>query len=70
MSPTQFSSMCLQEALSTVEECGVFLSEEFPYLATSPDDVISIDNKTFGVSALLSTTKTLLKWPAGIVFSV
>ena len=34
---------------STVEECGVFLSEEFPYLATSPDGVICIDNKRFGV---------------------
>ena len=33
---------------STVEECGVFLSEEFPHLATSPDGVISIDNERFG----------------------
>ena len=58
---------------STVEECGVFLSEEFPYLATSPDGVISIDNERFGVievKCLLSTEKTLLKRPARIVLSV
>ena len=34
---------------STIEECELFLSEEFPYLATSPDGVISIDNERFGV---------------------
>ena len=34
---------------SLVEECEVFLSEEFPYLATSPDGVITIDNERFGV---------------------
>lgn len=33
----------------TVKECGVFLSKEFPYLATSPDGVISIDSERFGV---------------------
>ena len=34
---------------STVEECGVFISEEFLYLVTSPDGVISIDNERSGV---------------------
>ena len=34
---------------STVGECGVFLSVEFPYLATSPDGVFYIDNERFGV---------------------
>jgi len=34
---------------SPVEECGVFLSEEFPYLAKSPNGVITIDNERFGM---------------------
>ena len=34
---------------STVEECGIFLSEEFPYLATSPHGVITNDNERFGL---------------------
>ena len=34
---------------SQVEECGVFLSEQFPYLATSPDGIISFGNGKFGV---------------------
>ena len=32
-----------------VEECGVFLSERFPYLATSPDGIIHLDNGKFGL---------------------
>ena len=31
-----------------VENCGVFLSEQFPYLATSPDGIIPIGNGKFG----------------------
>ena len=34
---------------SQVEECGVFLSEQYPYLATSPDGIIRLDNGKFGV---------------------
>ena len=32
-----------------VEECGVFLTEEYPYLATSPDGIIHLTNEEFGV---------------------
>ena len=32
-----------------VEECGVFLSEEFPYLATTPDGIIRLQNGKFGL---------------------
>lgn len=32
-----------------IEECGVFLSEEYPYLATSPDGIIHLMNGEFGV---------------------
>jgi len=31
-----------------VEECGVFQSEEFPYLATTPDAIIHFQNGKFG----------------------
>ena len=34
---------------SQVEECGVFLSEQFPYLATSPDGIVSLRDGKFGV---------------------
>ena len=33
-----------------VEECGVFLSKEYPYLATSPDGIIHLMNEEFGVT--------------------
>ena len=29
---------------ATVKECGVFLSEDFPYLATTPDGIIQLEN--------------------------
>ena len=32
-----------------VEECGVFLSVQFPYLATSPDGIIHLGDTKFGV---------------------
>ena len=32
-----------------VEDCGVFLSEQFPYLATSPDGIIPLGSGKFGV---------------------
>ena len=38
----------LQSGLQ-VEDCGVFLSEQFPYLATSPDGIIPFANGKFGV---------------------
>ena len=33
---------------SQVEECRVFLSEQFPYLATSPDGIVSLGDGKFG----------------------
>ena len=42
---------------STVEVYGVFVSEEFLYLVTSPDGVISIDNERFGVVEVKSPFK-------------
>ena len=30
-------------------ECGIFLSSSFPYLATSPDGIISLDDTSFGL---------------------
>ena len=32
-----------------VRECGIFLSSSFPYLATSPDGIISLDDTSFGL---------------------
>ena len=32
-----------------VDDCGVFLSEEYPHLATSPDGVIRLTNEEFAV---------------------
>jgi len=32
---------------SQVEECGVFLSVQFPYLATIPDGIIRLGNRKF-----------------------
>ena len=32
-----------------VRECGNFLSSSFPYLATSPDGIISLDDTSFGL---------------------
>ena len=32
-----------------VKECGVFLSEKYPYLATSPDGIVYLTNEEFSV---------------------
>ena len=37
------------EAGVQVEECGVFLSVEYPFLATSPDGIIYLGNEEFGI---------------------
>ena len=37
---------------SQVEECGVFFSEQFPYLATSPDGIVSLGDGKFGVAEI------------------
>ena len=34
---------------TNVEECGVFLSIDYPFLATSPDGVIHLRNREFGI---------------------
>ena len=39
----------IQQSGAQVEECGVYLSVEFPYLATSPDGIIPLANGKFGV---------------------
>ena len=32
-----------------VEECGVFLNEDYPFLATSPDGIIKLGSQEFGI---------------------
>jgi len=34
---------------TNVEECGVFLSVDYPFLTTSPDGVIHLRNEEFGI---------------------
>ena len=51
-----------------VGNCGVFLSEQFPYLATSPDGIIPLENGKFGVVEVKcpykhhKTLKTAAHW--------
>ena len=40
-----------------VRECGIFLSSSFPYLATSPDGIISLDDASFGLVEVKSPFK-------------
>jgi len=64
---TLFSSIWLPLAL---EECGVFLSIDYPFLATSPDGVIYLRNEEFGIMELINIVTAPLKWHIRIPHSV